>query len=337
LETIKSIAVRATEIVRQMMAYAGQENAAFETVNVSGLVIDMLQLLKVSISKTAILKVSLPENVPAVRGNAAQIRQIVMNLITNASEALGEKEGDISVSVTQVQLGPDSRAPNLVQDDYVRLDVSDTGCGMTEEIQNRIFDPFFTTKFTGRGLGLAAVQGIIRNHSGMIKVTSAPGQGSHFEVLLPCAEPAESVAGDITVRAAARKVDILAGTILVIEDEEALSLAVSAMLRRKGLTVIESANGKTGIDLFRASARQIDVVLLDLTLPGMSGAEVLRELRRIQPDVKVIITSAYSENWVLDAVGEQQPWFYVRKPYQFSELIDLVRRVCMDKMSDHAC
>jgi PAS domain S-box-containing protein len=336
LETIKSIAFRATEIVRQMMAYAGQENAAFETVNVSRLVSDMLQLLKVSISKTAILKVNFPENVPAVRGNAAQIRQVVMNLITNASEALGEKEGAISVNVTQVQVGPDSHAPNWSHCDYVRLEVSDTGCGMTEEIQARIFDPFFTTKFTGRGLGLAAVQGIIRNHEGIINVTSAPGKGSRFEVLLPCAAEAVPGAGDSTVRAAGGEVGSLAGTILVIEDEDALCLAVSKMLRRKGLTVIEADNGKTGIDLFRVSASQIDVVLLDLTLPGMSGLDVLRELRRIQPDVKVIITSAYSQRRVLDAIGEQQPWFYIRKPYQFSELIDLVRHVCKDQMSGHA-
>jgi PAS domain S-box-containing protein len=335
LETIKTIAVRATDIVRQMMAYAGQENAAFETVNVCGLVSDMLQLLKVSISKTAILKVDLP-NVPAVRGNAAQIRQVVMNLITNASEALGEKEGAISVSVTQVRVGPDSRATNLSHGDYVRLEVSDTGCGMTEEVQARIFDPFFTTKFAGRGLGLAAVQGVIRNHGGIINVTSAPGQGSRFEVLLPCAGQAEADASDITVTAPAGEVGNLAGTVLFIEDEDALCLAVSKMLRRKGLKVIEAADGKTGIDLFRASAPQIDVVLLDLTLPGLSGGEVLRELRRIQPDMKVIIMSAYGQDRVLEAIGEQQPWLYIRKPYQFSELIALVRNVCLDRMSGQA-
>jgi PAS domain S-box-containing protein len=336
LETIKNVAVRATEIVRQMMAYAGQEDTAFEAVNVSRLVGDMLQLLKVSISKTAILEVNLPENVPAVRGNAAQIRQVVMNLITNASEALGEKEGAICVSVTQVQLGPDSRAQNLSQGDYVRLEVSDTGCGMTEEILGRIFDPFFTTKFTGRGLGLAAVQGIVRNHGGVINVTSAPGQGCRFEVLLPSAGQAVPSTTESTVRAARGEVGSLTRTILVIEDEEVLCLAVSKMLRRKGLTVIEAASGKTGIDLFRVNAQQIDVVLLDLTLPGLSGGDVLRELRRIQPDIKVIVTSAYSQDWVLEAIAGKEPWFYVRKPYQFSELVDIVRIVCMDKVSGRA-
>jgi PAS domain S-box-containing protein len=334
LEAIKGIAVRATEIVRQMMAYAGQESGAFESVNLSRLVGDMLQLLKVSISKTARLKVDLPKNVPAVRCNAAQIQQVLMNLITNASEALGEKEGAISVSVTQVRLGTDSREPNSSQGDYVRLEVNDTGCGMPEEIQARIFDPFFTTKFAGRGLGLAAVQGIIRNHGGIINVTSAPGQGSRFEVLLPGA--GQTAAGGVAEPPLGGEVGNFAGTVLVIEDEDALRLAIAKMLRRKALTVIEAADGKTGIDLFRAGAGQIDVVLLDLTLPGIPGAEVLGELRRIRPNVKVLITSAYSRDWVADAIGEQQPWFYIRKPYLFSDLIGLVRDVCLARVNSQA-
>ena len=304
------------------MAYAGQENAAFETINVSRLVGDMLQLLKVSISKTAVLKVELPDNVPAVIGNATQIQQVVMNLITNASEALGDKEGAIGVSVARVQ---------SFRSDYVRLEVSDTGCGMTEEIQARIFDPFFTTKFAGRGLGLAAVQGIIRNHGGAISVTSAPGQGSRFEILLPFARQAAACGG--AAPAAAEEVGIFAATVLIIEDEESLRLAVSKMLRRKALNVIEAADGKSGIDLFRANARQIDVVLLDLTLPGMSGGEVLQELRRVQAGAKVLVTSAYSRDWVRDAMGEQQPWLYIRKPYQFSELISAIRDICLERMS----
>jgi CheY-like chemotaxis protein len=209
---------------------------------------------------------------------------------------------------------------------------------MTEEIQSRIFDPFFTSKFAGRGLGLAAVRGVIRSHGGTINVVSAPGQGSCFEILLPCSSERTAERRDARVPAAEDETANVACTILVVEDDDTLRLAVSKMLRKNGFTVLEAADGETGVDLLKASTREIDAALLDLTLPGMSSREVLSELRSVQPNVKVIITSAYNQDWAQTTIGGQHPWLFVRKPYQLSQLTGLLQSVCLDKrgLSGHA-
>jgi PAS domain S-box-containing protein len=321
VKAIQSVADRGAGIVRQMMSYTGQENPAFERVDVGQLVGEMVQLLKVSISKGAILKVDVPEALPAVWANAAQIRQVVMNLVINASEALGEREGIISITLTRVPSGSDR--------EQIRLEVSDTGCGMTEEIRSKMFDPFFTTKFPGRGLGLAAVQGIVRSHGAVLDVATAPGRGCRIHIQLPCASEPEHASHQAPQ--SIRDNATLSGTILVVEDEDILRHAVSRMLRKRDLNVIEARDGKSALELFRINASGIDVALVDMTLPGMPGREVLREFRRIRPDLKVIITSAYSKDQVLSAMGELQPWLYIRKPYQFTELIELLRKVCLGR------
>jgi CheY-like chemotaxis protein len=276
----------------------------------------------------------LDKNIPAVQGNSVQLRQIVMNLIINASEAIGEKYGVINVSTSLTSEGPAQAADgasSLSPGPYIRLEVSDTGCGMTEEIQARIFDPFFTTKFTGRGLGLASVQGIIRSHNGTINVVSAPGRGSRFEVVLPCTDQPAVGALNIAVPASAEEAGSAAGAVLVVEDEDSLRVAVSKALRKQGFFVIEAGDGRTGADLFLANEPEIDVVLLDMTLPRMSGREVLGVLRRARPDVKVILTTAYSQDSTLTAIGGQPPWLFIRKPYPLSELINALRRACLHK------
>ena len=331
VESIKKVADRAAEIVRQMMAYAGQESMVFEPLDLAGLVNEMLQLLKISISKRAFLTVDLPGNLPAIRANPAQVRRIVMNLILNASEALGEDEGTISVALEHVRCAADrfSSEGLPTRNDHVRLIVGDTGSGMTEEIRARIFDPFFTTKFTGRGMGLAAVQGIVRDHGGTINVVSIPGHGSRFEVMLPCTVQPTRASRTIALPASSAAGGRVNGTVLVVEDEEELRTAVSKMLRKRDFRVVEAPDGRAGVDLFRANQRQFDVVLLDLTLPGMTGREVLEELRRLRPDLKVIITTAYSQDTAVKALGGQQSWFYIRKPYRAVEIEDLLRSVCV--------
>ena len=327
IQRIKAVAVRASEIVRELMIYSGQDQAEFGSVDLSRLVEEMLELLKVSISKHAVLKTELRKHLPAVRGNAAQIRQIVMNLIINASEALGEKDGVIHVTTSLAGGGRHrSTIPstNLPEGDYLRLEVSDTGCGITEEQRARIFDPFFSTKFAGRGLGLAVVHGIVRAHAGAIQLSSRPGRGTKFQVFLPCAAngPDQNLASapDVAVETNGG-----AATLLFVEDEESLRTAVSKMLSRRGYSVVGAGDGSAAVHLLRSHPREIDLILLDMTLPGTPSREVIAEAQRTRPAVKVVLTSAYSREMVAQSLEAPIVRGFIRKPFQFGDLLRLLR------------
>ena len=333
LRRIRTASMRGGEIVRQLMIYGGSENPAFEPVDVSLLVGELMELLKASVSKNAVLKADLGKNLPAVLGSPAQIRQVVMNLVINASEALGDVQGEIAITVTVTPAGIGSgddcnRAARHARGRHICLAVTDTGTGMTPEVQARIFDPFFTTKSAGRGLGLAVIGRIVGSHGGTVNVVSEFGRGSRLEILLPCiGAPAAKPGAGQAVETAGKSMS-RCETILLVEDEDALRGAVARMLRRKGFSVIEAGDGVSGVDLFRARAEGIAVVLLDLTLAGKPGQEVLAELRRIRPGVPVILTTAYSREMALATVGGPQSWLYLRKPYPFSELEALLGDAC---------
>jgi signal transduction histidine kinase len=237
VQRIKALAARASEIVRQLMVYAGRETSDFEAIDLSRLVEEMLELLKVSISKRAILKTELEADIPKIRRQAAQLRQIVMNLIIKASEALGEKDGVITVTTSPVTLDKDSGGVNALQSgDYVRLVVADNGPGISAEQRSKIFDPFFTTKFPGRGLGLAVVQGVVRTHAGAIKLDSTPGHGTTFQIFLPCADETEKGEPIVGGAVVARDMRPASGRVLLIEDEGALRIAVAKMLKKRGFS-----------------------------------------------------------------------------------------------------
>jgi PAS domain S-box-containing protein len=329
---IKTVAIRGAEIVRELMIYAGQDQASVvEPVDLSRLAAEMLELMKVSISKCAVLKINLDKDLPTVWGNASQIRQVLMNLVINASEAIGEKEGVIRVTTSRVTAdeGPVSNnGVHLPAGDYVRLEVSDNGCGLTEEAKSKIFDPFFTTKFAGRGLGLAVVQGIVRAHGGAIDVVSTPGQGATFQVLLSCNSTKLLEVPNTVTSAAAAQSNVRAGitgTVLVVEDEEVLRLAVSKALRKRGFSVMEARDGTVAMDLMRTHQDDIDVILLDVTLPGTSSREVFEEARRMRANPKVVLSSAYDRRTVEASFSGLPITQFIRKPFGLDELEGTLR------------
>jgi PAS domain S-box-containing protein len=337
LDRIKAVAVRASEIVRELMVYSGQDRAVFEPVDLSKVVGEMTELLKVSIPKNAMLKTDLAVNLPLIMGSAPQIRQIVMNLIINAAEAIGTKEGVIRISTSSLLGAPpgissDSGSP---ANEFLRLAVTDTGGGMTDEQKARIFDPFFSTKFAGRGLGLAVVQGIVRAHGGEIHVMTRLGEGATFQIFFPRTPLAER--RDCAPKLPARRNpdDRTVGTVLLVEDEVLLRLPLAKMLRRHGLSVIEAPDGLSAIERFREKQDSIDLILLDLTIGGCPSADVLAEATRIQPAIKVILMSAYSREMVPKSLDVPQVLSFIRKPFQANEMIQLLQSALSSEVSGH--
>jgi two-component system, cell cycle sensor histidine kinase and response regulator CckA len=262
-----------------------------------------------------------------VRANPSQIRQVVMNLFYNASEAIGDRDGVIRVTTAPVTLGPGSSLVNfdrMAEGEYVRLEVSDTGRGMTLDVQARVFDPFFTTKTTGtHGLGLTTVSGIVRSLDGTIRLSSEPGRGTVFQVLLPSGEFAAAAPGSLPVPErplASRKL------ILFVDDEDLLRRAVSELLHRKGLSVLQACDGSSALELIRTRKDDIDMLLLDTTLPGAHSREVYEEARRLRPDLPVIITSAKSKG-VAEASLATEVEHFIRKPFSISLLTEKVWKI----------
>jgi two-component system, cell cycle sensor histidine kinase and response regulator CckA len=330
LHRIRDVAVRGAEIVRQLMIYAGEESPVCESVDISSVVDEMVELLKISTGKQVTLKTSLGKGLPPVPANPAQIRQVVMNLVINAAEAIGEGSGVIEVATSKVAIGRSDLSTGterLASGDYVRLSVSDTGRGMTQAEQSRIFDPFFTTKTAGHGLGLAVVQGIVRILGGAIRLVSTPRRGTTFRILLPCAckTVAERAKQPTTIAAKGQRLSEASVAILVIEDEDTLRNTVSKLLRKAGHSVMQAENGSTGLDLLRMHSRDVSVMLLDVSLPGMPSREVLRQARHLVPDLKVILTSAYSEERVTASFAGAKFDGFVRKPYRLADLTAALR------------
>jgi signal transduction histidine kinase/CheY-like chemotaxis protein len=329
LRRIREAAIRGGEIVQQLMVYAGEETEALKFVDVSGIVKDMLELLKLSVSKNVRVETNLGDQLRAVRANPSQVRQVVMNLFSNASEAIGDRDGVVRVTTGQVTIDPESSlatSEHIAEGTYVQLEVSDTGRGMTPEVQAKIFEPFFTTKGTGtHGLGLTTVHEIAERLHGTIRLSSAPGKGSTFQIMLPCGEQMLEGTHSGIARAAYETLASRRATILVVEDEDLLRQGVSKMLRMDGLSVLEASDGSAALDVIRARNGDIDVLLLDITLPGASSRKVYEEAKRLRPDLPVIVTTAKSEEMAAAFLATEIQRF-IRKPFRLGDLRDLIRQ-----------
>ncbi len=324
---IETAARRAADLARQLLAYSGRGRFLVEPVDLVELVEEMVHLLHASIPKNVIIKLDFVYRPAVIKADIVQIRQVVMNLVTNAAEAIGTRSGVITIATgamncDRAYLLKTFGAEDLDPGDYVYLEVSDTGCGMDEATMGRIFDPFFSTKFAGRGLGLAATLGIIRGHNGAIRVYSEPGRGTTFKLLFPASD------ASLGIKTPARGRDSsVTGTVLVVDDEEWVRAVARRVLERAGFRVITATDGLEGVRTYRENGSDVDLVLLDMTMPHLNGEETFRELRRIQPDVRVILSSGYNEQEAVGRFAGRGLAGFIQKPYSPSELVELIRRV----------
>ncbi len=316
LARIEASTQRASDLCRQMLAYSGKGKFVVKAINLSDMVEEMTRLMEVSIRKNVVIKYHLAEHLPAVEADMAQLQQVILNLITNANEAIGDKSGVISFSTGVMHadgsyLQAAISGETLPQGRYVYIEVSDTGCGMDADTMKKIFDPFFTTKFTGRGLGMSAVLGIIRGHHGALRVYSEPGKGTTFKILLPASE--QPVDQRLPTQQVTRWQG--RGAILVVDDEETIREVAAMMLEDMGFSIFTAENGLQGLDVYRQHQDEIVGVLMDMTMPKMDGKACFRELRRTNADVKVILTSGYNEQDATSRFVGQGLAGFIQKPY----------------------
>jgi len=327
LEAIVTAARQASDLSRQMLAYSGRGRFVIEPIQLSDLVADMAHLLKAAISKKALFNLKLEKGLPQIEGDATQLRQVLMNLITNASEAIGDRSGVITLSTGAMHCGRPYLTAATVDDDlpeglYIYLEVSDTGCGMDRDTLQRIYEPFYSTKFTGRGLGLAATLGIVRSHKGAIRVYSEPGKGTTFKVLLPALPVALEPAAPAP---SAQETWSGQGCVLLVDDEETLRALGQAMLERLGFEVVLASDGREALERYQEHRDHIDLVMLDLTMPRMDGEEAFRQLRQVNPEVRVVLCSGYTEQDVTARFAGKGLAGFIQKPYTLQDLSDRLK------------
>jgi two-component system cell cycle sensor histidine kinase/response regulator CckA len=330
---IEVAAYRAADLTRQMLAYAGKASFKVIPLNLSQAVKEMAQLLGASVNKKANLRYEFAGDLPLIEADPAQVSQVAMNLITNASDALDSRSGTITVSTGVMDVDAQTLAGCLFDDGvepgrFVYVEVSDTGSGMDASVVARMFDPFFTTKFTGRGLGLSAVRGIMRSHRGTLRVTSQPGQGTTVRALFPVGGPL------LEPKPTPRPTDASwrgQGTILVVDDEQSVRQVSGVMLEAFGFSVISATDGEHAMAAYHQSRESIRAVLLDMSMPVMNGDETFVALKRVNPEVKIVLCSGYTERDATARFPGRGLAGFLQKPFAADDLIALMRRVLEEK------
>ncbi|MDX8395860.1 MAG: PAS domain S-box protein [Mariprofundaceae bacterium] len=323
IDRIERCSMRAADLCKQMLAYAGKGKMQTGPVNLSDLVSESGELLSAAIDKKTQLKYNLTKDLPCVHADQTQMQQIIMNLITNADESLNKQGGQIHISTgitTQVQdEGLEMAVSTLMTTkDYVFIEVEDNGCGMDAVTKEKMFDPFFTTKFTGRGLGLSATLGIIKSQNGAIQISSRPEKGTRIRVLLPQMEPASSFSPSNTVEQ--QLTDTGTGTILIVEDEEVVREFASIMLKQMGFKTLTAEDGQQAVEVFKQHQQEINLTLMDITMPIMNGTEAFQAIRAIKTDAKVLLTSGYNEIQVEDLITNNSAVGFIQKPYSIKTM-----------------
>ena len=323
LEEIVAVAGRAADLCAQMLAYAGKGRFRMAPLNLSKMAAEMSQMLAVSVSRKALISCRLHETLPPIRADVVQMRQVLMSLIINAAEAIGDNSGSISVSTGVMECGREflmgvRTGAALVPGTYVFMEVADTGCGMSRETMDRMFDPFFTTKATGRGLGLSAAMGIIQSHGGGIFVKTSPGCGTTVTLLFPPDKTVETNGVHAEKPPAEWRVR---GTVLLVDDEETIRTVCRRMLEYLGLDVLLARDGREALAVYSAHRGEIGCVLLDFAMPHLNGEETFRELRRIDPDARVIHSSGYMMEDVTARFEGSGLAGFIHKPYEMEQLM----------------
>ena len=332
VEDIRQASRRAADLTRQLLAYAGKAPFQRAAVDLNALVRELVAAVQFSVAQRAELHVSLATGLPAVHGDSAQLRQVALNLVTNACESLGTATGKVRVRTELVTVDAASAPRGLLEPAtlpsgrYAVLRVSDTGCGMAPDTLRRIFEPFFTTKFTGRGLGLAAVLGIVRAHRGAIAIESELDHGTRVEIYLPLAESAPAPSTLVTPAPQPRP-QPLSGQVLVVDDDPTVAGVAARVLRRLGLSVVTAERGQDALTLLRESPAAFDVVLLDATVGGAGAPELLRRLRAERPELPVVLCSGYSEPTARQGYADEEIAGFLQKPFDLHAAGALIGRV----------